>query len=139
MKKKPRQKTSGFADQLKHRVVLIGVGLFSIGLLTSALIVKAEAQGTSAKPDAYDKKSSGQSTAMSRDAMLNSNVNSFADRLHKNGGSLEEWMKLVRFYGVLGKNQKALQALASAKKDLQDNPQAIRRLNRFAKLVGLRR
>lgn len=95
------------------------------------------------KPWSGAPKSSGEgaekSTPVTRDAMLNSNADRFALRLEKDGGSLQDWMKLVRLYGVLGKYQKALRALARAKQDLKDDPRAIRRLDRFAKLVGLKR
>ncbi len=121
----------------KSPVFSIDAVVFATILVLGLLIVNVQAQQTSGTADTY-KEGSGESTPVSRDAMLNANVDSFADRLHKNGGSLQEWMKLVRYYGVLGKNKKALKALADAKKDLRKNPQAVRRLNRFAKFLGLK-
>lgn len=123
------------AVRIAHRfrafVILLGVGLFGITFVPAATVETAEAQETSAgDPD--------KSGALSRDQWLNKNVNAYADRLYEEGGSLDEWMKLVQYYGVLGRNEKALQALARAKEDLKDDRQAIRRLNRFARMVGLR-
>ncbi len=126
-----------FPKRLKKATLLIGISLFSIGLITTSFIDGAVAQDASKKSNTYNNDSPSSST-MSRGAMVNANVDSFAERLHKNGGTLKEWMKLVRFYKILGKNDKALEALADAKKNLQANPQAIKRLDRFAKFMGLK-
>ncbi len=121
----------GIAHQFAALILLLGLGVFGVAFIAAATFENAEAQGTSAGE-------SDQSSALSRDEWLNKNVNAFADRLYQNGGTLDEWMKLVQYYGVLGKNEKALQALAHAKEDLKDDRQAVRRLNRFARMVGLK-
>lgn len=121
---------SSFKNRWKKPAPLVGASLFSITLVMNAFVATAVAQEKQANP---------QAGAMSRDVMLNSSVDSWADRLVKEGGTLQEWMKLVRYYGVLGKDKKALAALEKAKVALKDDPQAIRRLVRFAKLVGIKR
>ncbi len=117
----------------KVPAISIDAVIFTTIFLVGLLVANVQAQQTSETPDKYDNDG-----AVSRDAMMNASVDSFSERLHKNGGSLQEWMKLVRYYGVLGKNKKALKALADAKKDLRKNPQAVRRLNRFGKMLGLK-
>ena len=43
-------------------------------------------------------------------------VSRLAARLEKNGGTADEWLRLIRSYGVLGQPDKAKAALASARK-----------------------
>lgn len=132
-----RLKSTNFANQWKKPAVLISAGLFSFGLLTGEFIATADAQEKSAAPDAYNQ-ANPQAGAISRDKMLNQSVDSWSERLRQEGGTLQEWMQLVRYYGVLGQDKKALAALATAKEALKDDPQAVRRLIRFAKMVGIK-
>ena len=117
--------TSGLARALRRACLVIGGGILAAGLMAAgpSPVALAEEQ---------DK-----STQVTRDKMLNDNVDGYAAKLREKGGTFKEWMKLVQYYGVLGKTDKALQALALGKEDLKDDPRAVRRLDRFAKMVGL--
>lgn len=134
---KSRQKASSFANQWKKPALFIGTGLFSIGLLTNPFIATSNAQEKSVKPGTASE-DHPQAAAISRDEMMNASVDGWSDRLVREGGTLQQWMKLVRYYGVLGQDKKALAALEKAKVALKDDPQAIRRLVRFAKLIGIK-
>jgi len=53
--------------------------------------------------------------------MIEGMVQKLADRLAKQGGSAEEWGRLIRAYSVLHETDKAQEALASARKALGPN------------------
>jgi len=53
--------------------------------------------------------------------MIEGMVQGLADRLSKQGGSAEEWARLIRAYSVLHEPDKARDALASARKALGAN------------------
>jgi cytochrome c-type biogenesis protein CcmH len=53
--------------------------------------------------------------------MIGGMVQGLADRLAKQGGSVEEWGRLIRAYSVLQEPDKAREALASARKALGSN------------------
>ena len=53
--------------------------------------------------------------------MIEGMVQGLADRLAKQGGSAEEWARLIRAYSVLHEPDKARDALASARKALGAN------------------
>jgi len=113
-------------DGAPRRVgLVIGAGIVAAGLLAAGSSLPAWAE------------EQAKSTPITRDKMLNDNVDGYAEKLRKKGGTFKEWMKLVQYYGVLGKTEKALEALALGKEDLKDDPRAVRRLERFAKMVGL--
>lgn len=123
---------SGVELTLHRAGVLIGTGIVAAGLLIGSMSSTAWAEEQS------NTEGQGKSTATTRDQMLNSSVDGYAEKLRKKGGTFKEWMKLVQYYGVLGKTDKALEALALGKEDLKDDPQSVRRLERFAKMVGLK-
>ena len=117
--------------KLRRAGLAIGGGIVAAGLLAGGPSVAwAEEQS--------DATEQAKSTPVTRDKMLNDNVDGYAEKLRKKGGTFKEWMKLVQYYGVLGKTEKALDALAQGKEDLKDDPRAVRRLERFAKMVGLK-
>src|SRR5208283_4293503 len=55
-------------------------------------------------------------------AMIEGMVSRLADRLQTNGGSLDEWARLIRAYAVLHQADKAKAALADARKALAPTP-----------------
>ena len=70
-----------------------------------------------------------------RDATIRSMVEGLAARLAANGGSLEEWSRLVRAYTVLQEPEKARAALSDARKAL--GAEAAARLDALAGELGL--
>jgi len=73
----------------------------------------------------------------SRDGAIRAMVDSLDKRLADRGGSLEDWLRLVRSYGVLQERDKAKDALERARKALGDDPEAKTRLDAIAAEAGL--
>jgi cytochrome c-type biogenesis protein CcmH/NrfG len=73
----------------------------------------------------------------SRDGAIRAMVDSLDKRLADRGGSLEDWLRLVRSYGVLQERDKAKDALERARKALADDPEAKPRLDAIAAEAGL--
>ncbi|MGU3361134.1 c-type cytochrome biogenesis protein CcmI [Methylobacterium sp. M6A4_1b] len=73
----------------------------------------------------------------SRDGAIRAMVDSLDKRLADRGGSLEDWLRLVRSYGVLQERDKAKDALERARKALGDDPEAKPRLDAIAAEAGL--
>jgi cytochrome c-type biogenesis protein CcmH len=64
-------------------------------------------------------------------------VEGLARRLGEQGGSPEEWGRLVRSYVVLGERDKATSALAKARAASQEDPDARKQLDRLAQELEL--
>jgi cytochrome c-type biogenesis protein CcmH len=73
----------------------------------------------------------------SRDGAIRAMVDSLDKRLVDRGGSLDDWLRLVRSYGVLKERDKASAALERARKALADDPEAKERLDAMAQEAGL--
>jgi cytochrome c-type biogenesis protein CcmH len=69
-------------------------------------------------------------------AAIRSMVEGLAARLKQQGGSLEDWAKLVRSYAVLGEGEKARAALAAARAALPDEA-SLATLLQVARASGL--
>jgi cytochrome c-type biogenesis protein CcmH len=72
-----------------------------------------------------------------RETMIRGMVEGLAARLAANGGSLEEWSRLVRAYTVLREPEKARLALGEARKALGANAPAMAALEALANELGL--
>ncbi len=70
-------------------------------------------------------------------AMIEGMVSRLANRLASNGGSIEEWSRLIRAYTVLHEGDKAKAALADARKALAPDPNAVASLDALARDLGL--
>jgi cytochrome c-type biogenesis protein CcmH len=69
--------------------------------------------------------------------MIEGMVTRLATRLASNGGSIDEWSRLIRAYTVLHEADKAKAALADARKALAPNPNAVASLDALAHDLGL--
>ena len=72
-----------------------------------------------------------------REAMVDRMVKKLAARLDSDGDDLPGWLRLVRAYTVLGRNDDAKEALARAKDQFAGNAQAIQQLDSLAADLGL--
>ena len=90
-----------------------------------------------AGPDSAAGKSIAGLPEQERAAAIRSMVEGLAGRLQQNGGSLQEWTRLVRAYSVLNEPEKAGAALADARKSLASDAQANAELDRLARELGL--
>jgi cytochrome c-type biogenesis protein CcmH len=83
----------------------------------------------------------GQSIAslppVERAAAIRAMVEGLSARLQQNGGSLDEWLRLVRAYWVLNEAEKARAALGDARKNLASDATAMTQLDRLARELGL--
>ncbi|KQP88510.1 MULTISPECIES: c-type cytochrome biogenesis protein CcmI [unclassified Methylobacterium] len=73
----------------------------------------------------------------SRDGAIRAMVDSLDKRLADRGGTLEDWLRLVRSYGVLKETDKAAAALERARKALADEPEAKNHLDEMAREIAL--
>jgi len=69
--------------------------------------------------------------------MIEGMVSRLANRLASNGGSVDEWSRLIRAYAVLHEADKAKAALADARKALAPDPNAVASLDALARDLGL--
>jgi cytochrome c-type biogenesis protein CcmH len=114
-------------------------------------IADAEAHLTGAPPPAADATPpvvSGPSAAdvaaaqtmspAERQTMVEGMVQRLAARLDAQGDDLAGWLRLVRAYTVLGRDDEAREALARAKGQFAGNTQAIEQLDALAAELGLK-
>jgi len=78
-----------------------------------------------------------EATAQADQEMILGMVSRLAARLEKEGGSTEEWARLIRSYTVLGKRDDAEQALASARSAFKTDQDATQQLQALARETGL--
>jgi cytochrome c-type biogenesis protein CcmH len=70
-------------------------------------------------------------------AMIDSMVAGLAERLKADGSDLEGWLKLMRAYTVLGRREEALTAMKQAQSRFSGDSEALGRIDRIAKSLGL--
>ncbi|MCV0425362.1 MAG: c-type cytochrome biogenesis protein CcmI [Roseibium sp.] len=75
--------------------------------------------------------------AADRQQMISGMVSGLAERLEADGGSPEEWNRLIRAYMVLGEKQKAETALADAQAAYADKPEQLSLIKDAASQLGL--
>ena len=73
-----------------------------------------------------------------RQAMIERMVQGLATRLDQGGGSITDWLRLVRAYTVLDRRDDAVKALDRAKSAFSGNSQALEELDRLAAELGLK-
>ena len=69
--------------------------------------------------------------------MIRGMVARLADRLKRDGSDLDGWLQLLRSYVVLGERDKAVSAAADARQAIGADVEKRRRLDDFAKSLGL--
>jgi cytochrome c-type biogenesis protein CcmH len=73
-----------------------------------------------------------------RQAMIERMVQGLAARLDQGGGSLADWLTLLRAYTVLDRKDDAVKALDRARGEFSSDSQALEQLNRLADELGLK-
>lgn len=97
------------------------------------------APGTAPKGPSPDEVAAAQTMSPAdRQAMIETMVQSLANRLDQKGDDLAGWLKLVKAYTVLGRKDDALKALAKAKTQFSGNEGALRDLDTLAAELGLK-
>jgi cytochrome c-type biogenesis protein CcmH len=95
------------------------------------------AQPTAAGPGAADIAATADMDPQQRQQMIVGMVAGLAERLKKDGGDFEGWLRLVRAYTVLGERDKARVAVADARRALGSDTDKLRRLDELVKELGL--
>jgi cytochrome c-type biogenesis protein CcmH len=72
-----------------------------------------------------------------REAFINRMVERLAARLKENGKDLDGWIRLARAYKVLGRDDDAREALASARRHFADDAAPLAEIQRSAESLGL--
>lgn len=88
-------------------------------------------------PSQEEVAAAGEMNADDRQAMISNMVAGLAERLSTEGGSVEEWNRLIRAYMVLGKKQDAEKALAEALSAYADKPEDLSMIKDAASQLGL--
>jgi cytochrome c-type biogenesis protein CcmH len=73
-----------------------------------------------------------------RQAMIEGMVQRLAARLDQGGGSVADWLRLVRAYSVLDRKDEALKALARARSQFSGDTKALEELDQLAEELGLK-
>lgn len=89
-------------------------------------------------PTSEDVSAAGGMSATDRAAMIGGMVAGLSERLRTEGGSIEEWKRLVRSYMVLGKNEDAKKALTDARAAFAQKPGQLAEINELAASIGLK-
>jgi cytochrome c-type biogenesis protein CcmH len=71
------------------------------------------------------------------DTMIRGMVAKLAERLGKDGGDAEAWLRLVRSYSVLGEKDKALAAIADARRNIGSDQAQLRFFEDGVSKLGL--
>jgi cytochrome c-type biogenesis protein CcmH len=72
-----------------------------------------------------------------RTTMIRGMVEGLAARLASEGGGIDDWLKLVRSYKVIGETEKARQAAAQARERYAKDGEALAKINSLVQSLGL--
>jgi cytochrome c-type biogenesis protein CcmH len=72
-----------------------------------------------------------------RAGMVRGMVEGLAARLKSEGGGLDDWLRLVRAYAVLGERDKAMAAAADARRALDGSPEGVKAVDDLVRSLGL--
>jgi len=105
--------------------------------------VSAKQQGTVTGselkgPTREEVSAAGEMSNTDRSAMISGMVAGLSERLRNEGGSTDEWKRLVRSYMVLGKKEDAMKALADARVAHAQKPGSLAEINELAASLGLK-
>ena len=105
-----------------------------IAVNTRLAVLKGEPRPSAAESSPPDSPALG---SPEQKAMIEGMVSRLADRLAANGGSIDEWSRLIRAYTVLHQDDKAKAALVEARKALAPDAGAVASLDALAHDLGL--
>ncbi|MBO6885624.1 MAG: c-type cytochrome biogenesis protein CcmI [Marivita sp.] len=88
-------------------------------------------------PSADDVEAAGEMSAEDRQEMIRGMVARLSDRLATEGGTPEEWARLISSLGVLGDEAQAIAVWNNAQEVFADNPDALEVVREGARAAGL--
>lgn len=115
----------------------IAVALTQIGTAADLAGINYTPPQAAPGPSAGDVAAAGQMSAADRTAMIKTMVAGLADRLNTDGGTPEEWARLITSYGVLGQPDDARAAWEKAKAAYSGNASALDTLANAAQGAGI--
>ncbi len=127
------------AAAAKWRALLDGVPQDApwAGFVRAALARVTATPAAANGPSAGDVTAADKLSDTQRSEMVRGMVQRLADRLHADGGNVDEWLRLVQAYIVLGDRDKAKGAVADAKRALSDHPDELKQIDDVVKGFGL--
>ncbi len=90
-------------------------------------------------PTQADIEASNEMTADERQEMISNMVESLANRLASEGGTSDEWARLIKVLSVLGDTDRAKKIWAEALNIYSNSPADLRAINNIAKEIGISR
>ena len=108
-----------------------------VAVVREALARIAPAAPNAPGPSAEDMAAAAQMKPDEQNQMIAGMVARLADRLKQDGSDVEGWLRLLRAYKVLGERDKALAAVADARRALAAEPDKLRRIDDLVKELGL--
>ena len=90
-------------------------------------------------PTQADIEASNEMTADERQEMISNMVESLANRLASEGGTSDEWARLIKALSVLGDSDRAKKIWAEALNIYSNSPADLRVINNIAKEIGISR
>lgn len=97
----------------------------------------ARLEGSAPGPSAADVAAADQMSEEDRAAMVRGMVERLAERLKRDGSDVEGWLRLVRAYTVMGDRERAVSAVADARRALGHDADKLRRLDALVKELRL--
>jgi cytochrome c-type biogenesis protein CcmH len=88
-------------------------------------------------PSAEDVAAANDMKPEDRNAMVRGMVDRLAERLKRDGSDVEGWLRLVRAYTIMGDRDRALSALADARRAIGQDTDKLRRLDELIKELRL--
>ncbi|WP_319824125.1 c-type cytochrome biogenesis protein CcmI [Thalassovita sp.] len=88
-------------------------------------------------PSAEDMQAASELSAEDRQEMIRNMVSQLAERLATEGGTPEEWARLISAYGVMGETERAQAVWQEAQQVFKDRPEALETVRAGAQSAGL--
>jgi cytochrome c-type biogenesis protein CcmH len=107
-----------------------------IGMVRQAL-AQVDPSSSAPGPTASDLAAANEMQPDDRNAMIRGMVERLAERLKQDGSDVDGWLRLVRAYTVLGERDRAISALADARRALGQDADKLRRLDELVKELKL--
>lgn len=98
---------------------------------------KPSAQPGVGGPSQQDIANAADMSSEQRTAMISGMVTNLAEKLKDDPANIDGWLRIIRSYAVLGRNDEAVSALETANKHFADNPVASKKLDDLAVAMNI--
>ncbi|WP_157967712.1 c-type cytochrome biogenesis protein CcmI [Cohaesibacter intestini] len=97
----------------------------------------AQKESTLSGPSAEDVNAASEMTTEDRQQMIENMVSQLAERLNEEGGSADEWVRLIRAELVLNRPDEAAKTVAKAMESLQSDVEGLEKVKAAARSLGV--